>query len=362
MYLGFDHTVGDKISLVLGETPIPGSDRSFEEDNIEWLKRAKSIKEFSDGVKAFLGILIEALGGGAEILLIDEPEAFLHPSLGARLGRELGVIAKNQKKDVFCSVHSPSFILGLVQSGANINIIRLSFDKNVGSVNFIPSNEMRDIMVNPIYRSANLVNAIFHKSVVVVEGDSDRAFYNEINERMISVGRGISDTLFVNTNGKDQIHEFVGVLRKLGIPTAAIYDLDFMSNNVKGRYEIYLSSNLGDLDSIMRESGQIWSEIKGHLSKGNLFQTPLTESLANRLSCHIEILKRYGIFLVPCGSLEGWLPELFGGARISKKRWLSEVFHKLGADDRLPEYIRPGAGDVWAFLDEISKWTEVAQE
>jgi predicted ATP-dependent endonuclease of OLD family len=42
----------------------------------------------SDGVRAFTGIITEVIAGDPNILLIDEPEAFLHPSLAYKLGKE----------------------------------------------------------------------------------------------------------------------------------------------------------------------------------------------------------------------------------------------------------------------------------
>lgn len=50
---------------------------------------ASPIEDFSDGVKAFAGILTTLIAGEPKITLIDEPEAFLHPSLSSRLAKEI---------------------------------------------------------------------------------------------------------------------------------------------------------------------------------------------------------------------------------------------------------------------------------
>jgi predicted ATPase len=43
----------------------------------------------SDGVQAFVGIVCAVLWGDYRAILIDEPEAFLHPPLARKLGRQL---------------------------------------------------------------------------------------------------------------------------------------------------------------------------------------------------------------------------------------------------------------------------------
>jgi AAA15 family ATPase/GTPase len=48
------------------------------------------ISDASDGVKAFIGILSELIAGDPKVILVDEPEAFLHPSLATTLGNESG--------------------------------------------------------------------------------------------------------------------------------------------------------------------------------------------------------------------------------------------------------------------------------
>jgi hypothetical protein len=46
---------------------------------------AKPLSEFSDGVRCYLGAIGVVLNPQVRVLLIDEPEAFLHPPLTRRL-------------------------------------------------------------------------------------------------------------------------------------------------------------------------------------------------------------------------------------------------------------------------------------
>lgn len=66
----------------------PASDvqeRGIHDAAVQFHKEAQLIDEASDGVKAFTGIVTEVMAGDPKVILVDEPEAFLHPSLAALL-------------------------------------------------------------------------------------------------------------------------------------------------------------------------------------------------------------------------------------------------------------------------------------
>ena len=79
-------------------------------------QRAMAITAASDGVKAFVGMLSTIISGDPKVTIVDEPEAFLHPSLSDRLGREIAA-ALGASKRAFVSTHSASFLMGCVRSG-----------------------------------------------------------------------------------------------------------------------------------------------------------------------------------------------------------------------------------------------------
>jgi len=88
LYLGFDMSEASDLVLRYGESP-PPTERSVEDETLEWMRNARHINELSDGVKAFTGILLELRAGDPRIIAIDEPEAFLHPALAFKLGKEI---------------------------------------------------------------------------------------------------------------------------------------------------------------------------------------------------------------------------------------------------------------------------------
>ena len=56
-------------------------ERGIHQEAVDFHSQALLIDQASDGVKAFAGIVTEVVAGDPRVILIDEPEAFLHPAL-----------------------------------------------------------------------------------------------------------------------------------------------------------------------------------------------------------------------------------------------------------------------------------------
>ena len=92
-------------------------ERGLHEGSVQFHAAALPIEAASDGVKAFTGIIIAIIAGDPEVITIDEPEAFLHPSLSFNLGKEIGRATIGSQKRLFVSTHSADFLMGCIQSG-----------------------------------------------------------------------------------------------------------------------------------------------------------------------------------------------------------------------------------------------------
>ena len=82
-YLVVDPTKLGHLRLRLSPKP-PATDMEecgIHEEAVQFHSTAQPIEQTSDGIKAFVGIITAIIAGDPRILLIDEPEAFLHPSL-----------------------------------------------------------------------------------------------------------------------------------------------------------------------------------------------------------------------------------------------------------------------------------------
>ncbi|PHS37723.1 MAG: ATPase [Sulfurovum sp.] len=336
-------------------------ERGVHAEAVAFHSQAKWIGDLSDGVKAFTGIILELISGDPMVLLVDEPEAFLHPPLSYKLGKEVAISASNQNKNIFVSTHSSNFIMGCVQSGVPVNIVRLTYSENTPTARLLPNESLLTFMRNPLLRSTGVLDGLFYESVVVTESDADRAFYQEINDRLLkfSPERGIPNCLFINAQNKQTIHQIIKPLRKLGIPAIAIVDID-----------------------ILKEGGQVWSSFLSSGFVPPMQQTPLGsirlsikqkfEELAidmkrdggvsaltgdDKETAHnlFNQLADYGLFAVRNGELEYWLQDL--EATGHGPRWLVNIFEKMGEDHDSESYIKPSAGDVWDFIGKIKDWS-----
>ena len=219
-----------RIRMSQSAPPLPEIERGIDERAVRFHGSAALIDSKSDGVKAFSGIICEIVAGDPSIVLIDEPEAFLHPSLSFKLGKQVALQTRGANKCVFASTHSESFLRGCIQSGAPVDIVRLTYRGGKATARLLAHKELVRLMRNPMLRSTRPMQGLFAEFVVVSEADADRAFYEEINERLslFSDSRSIPNCLFLNAQNMQTVSTIVAPLRSMGIPAAAIVDLDVL--------------------------------------------------------------------------------------------------------------------------------------
>jgi hypothetical protein len=335
-------------------------ERGIHQEAVDFHARALPISLASDGVKAFTGMVTEMIAGDPSVLLMDEPEAFLHPSLSFKLGKEVSQIMSGTDKRLFVATHSPNFVMGCIQSGAPVNIVRLTYRNDVATARVLPNEDILKLMRNPLLRSTGVLSGLFYEFVVVTESDADRAFYQEINDRLLKGAgqRGIPNCLFLHAQNKQTIKTIIKPLRELGIPVAGIVDIDvikdggavwtgFLDSGSIPELEIEPLANLRQaLKKKFEDTGKCMKRDGGIklLSGGN------KEALQN----FFAKLADYGLFVVPNGELESWLPEL--GASGHGPNWLVETFEKMGEDPASENYLKPDDNDVWNFIDSITVW------
>lgn len=356
LYLGMDISEGASIHLRYGNTS-PPNERTVEDSTLEWMRNARPVYQWSDGMKAFTGMLLVLRAGDPKIMIIDEPEAFLHPTLAYKLGREIAQTAAQGDKQVFVSTHSSYFLMGAIQSGAKVNVVRLTYQQGGATARMLSNDDIRVMMQEPLLRSANALSGVFYEGVVVTEADADRAFYQEVNERLLALecGRGAPNTLFLNANGKDSVNKIVGPLRALGIPVAVILDIDALNPQTNLPALLEAINFPKPHDAVKLERSDVWSVLisddKKPKSDGGI--ALLNGAAKEKAENLFDRLDQYGLFVLRNGEVEHWLPEL----NVPRsKRWLRNIFEALGSDPRAPNYVHPDRDDVWAFLDKVASW------
>jgi len=335
-------------------------ERGVHQEAVDFHAAALPIDQASDGVKAFVGMLIEILTGNPEVLLVDEPEAFLHPSLAFSLGKEVSQLSQGSGKRLFVSTHSAPFVMGCIQSGAPVNIVRLTYRDGVATARVLPKDDLLHLMRNPLLRSAGVISALFYENVVITEGDADRAFYQEINERLLRFtdGRGIGNCLFLNAQNKQTVQTIIRPLRKLGIPAAGIVDVDILKEGGAVWAAMAESLSIPQIErqslAVLRQSvHQRLEETKKNYKRDGGFALLSGADLeaANNLADH---LARYGMFMLRKGELESWLKHLEVAGH--GPSWLVKVFESMGEDYSDARYMMPKSDDVWHFVDSLKAW------
>ncbi|HYC59802.1 MAG TPA: AAA family ATPase [Thermoanaerobaculia bacterium] len=319
--------------------PPAGIENSLDVAAREFFLAAKPIHEFSDGVRAFAGIVTALLATNYFLILIDEPEAFLHPPLSRKLGRFVAELAREREINVFAATHSADFLFGAVTSGVPVNIVRLTWDGEVATARLMPASEIATITRDPFMRTAGVLDAVFHRGAVVCEADADRAFYDEINAR----AQGAQDVLFLNANGKDSLARIVGPLRRFGIPAAAVADLDLIEQGAFAELLDACAVPAATANGLTALRGQVKQRYTGLMLRAKSAGIEgLTRSAQAEARDLLDQLALYGIFLVPVGELERWLPRVAG-----KSAWLQRAFETLHESD---------TSAVEEFMRRVAAW------
>ena len=361
-YLVVDPTNLGHLNLRLSAVP-PEDDmeeRGIHAEAVEFHSRAMPIAQASDGVKAFTGMILEMIAGDPSVLLIDEPEAFLHPSLSFKLGKEVSTIMSDSHKRLFVATHSSNFVMGCIQSGAPVNIVRLTYRNESATARILPNQDILKLMRNPLLRSTGVISGLFYEFIIVTESDADRAFYQEINDRLLkySDGKGIPNCLFLHAQNKQTVKTIIKPLRELGIPVAGIVDIDVLKEGGSVWSGFLDSGSIPEIEraslATIRQALKKKLEDSGKDMKRDGGINILEENDQEALQNLFEKLAEYGLFVVPNGELESWL--MFLNATGHGPNWLVEIFEKMGEDPASTGYLKPSDGDIWDFIEGISKW------
>ena len=240
---------GNIVPLYIGSRPVPekGDDRV----SINYLKEIEKmdlLNEQGDGMRSFVGVLLNAFISSHSILFIDEPEAFLHPPQARLLGK---MLAKDFPSDrqIFLSTHSEDFLQGLLDSNCdNLKIIRIQRNGNINNVNVLNNIEVQEIWSDSLLRHSNVLNGLFHSKVIICESDSDCRFYSAVLSSLFDGTTSIApDVLFIHCGGKHRIPIAIKALKKLNVSIKVVTDFDVINDN-------------NPLQFLINELGGNWAE------------------------------------------------------------------------------------------------------
>ena len=184
-----------------------------------------------DGMRSFVGVLLNAFISSHSILLIDEPEAFLHPPQ-ARLMRKMIARDLPPGRQLFITTHSGDFLKGLLDASKdNLKIIRIQRQETLNKVSVLDSTGIKSIWSDSLLRHSNVLDGLFHSKVIICESDSDCRFYSAILLAIHEDNSSISpDFLFIHCGGKHRMPTVIKSLRKLDVDVRVIADFDVLND------------------------------------------------------------------------------------------------------------------------------------
>jgi ABC-type cobalamin/Fe3+-siderophores transport system ATPase subunit len=200
--------------------------------------RLSLVNEQGDGIKSFLGTILPLITSAYPVVLLDEPEAFLHPPQAHALGYELGRLSKMNKTQLILATHDRNILTGLLEADVSVSVIRLDRAGNVVQAHQINADELRFVWADSVLRYSNVLDGLFHRAVVIAEADRDCRFYAAALSEADKTERlpvAPSDVLFVPSGGKAGIAKLAGVLRAAHVPVVATPDLDILNEVEKIR-------------------------------------------------------------------------------------------------------------------------------
>lgn len=226
-----DFTVLQRLLLRVGKdfSSIPSDPR----DARQLMQQYEKLDDQGDGIRSFVGIVTALLSTKRNVLLIDEPEAFLHPPQAFRIGEFIAEQASN-KRQIILSTHSADLLRGLLSKTTDINIIRIDRRDETNYFNTLDPSRLKELVNDPLLSSARVLDGLFYSGVVVVEADSDGRFY----QAACAKRKNNLDLYYVNADSKQTVPKITALYRDMGVRYVGIVDFDVLNDSAEFRRQL----------------------------------------------------------------------------------------------------------------------------
>lgn len=179
------------------------------------------------------------------LLLVDEPELYLHPQGVRRLREALADLSKSGYQVIFSS-HSP-FMLSR-DNAADTVIVRKDSKKGT-----LVKKPLRQAVVEALedapaqarvlFELGNLADLYFTDRIVICEGETDRRLLPVAYERLYGHAPELDHIAFISLGSCSGIPKALPVLKVMGIKACAIADLDFAFTHARSGNKSLLPEN-----------------------------------------------------------------------------------------------------------------------
>lgn len=317
----------------------------------------------SSGEKELLTYLfaIYALNVRDALIVIDEPELHLHPrwqktllGLFERMAIETGnqfLLATHSA--VFVSPSSIEYVSRVYSSEQRSAIVRLNN-------NSLPEPKHLFAIVN----SQNNERMFFADKVVLVEGISDRIFFESVFNRLGVTEGTIRTCEVISVGGKGFFAPYAALLEACKVPYAVIADLDYLkqigSPEIKGFFTLHENEFKKVVidDPTSQDADSMLVQLENAVSTGCLdrlrsllehiklrrgrLRMDLNDQQQRMIRDYVIAKQNEQVFVLCRGDLESYLPEGYKSKQLDKLiRFISTEYWR-----ELPEFARAEISEI----------------
>ncbi|WP_270207914.1 ATP-dependent nuclease [Streptococcus anginosus] len=336
--------------------------KSNKRDNLNKLKQFEDLHNQGDGIRNAVAVLASIIVNEHSLFLIDEPETFLHPPQARVLGKN--IVRLSEGKQLFISTHNIDFIRGVLEEASSrVKIIKIDRYDNNNTFNLVNNDSISNISSDKNLKYTNILNGLFYNQVVLCENESDCKFYSAILEYEDLTT--YQNTLFCAVGGKEQFKKIVPLLKELNIEYKIIADTDLISNTdslkqllnsiesqcykrIEKQHKQFLENFEREMNSQVKTQERIKTEINEAFD-ADIYMSPKVAERIKTILRDISSLKLlksggkniipqgdcmalfneikeflidYNIFILECGEIERFVPEVSGHGNT----WVEKVF------------------------------------
>lgn len=251
------------------------------------------------------------------LLLIDEPELYLHPQAVIILKEALKTLSKNGYQVIF-STHSPFMISK--EDMENTILIRKNKEKGTykratikTAINQLKIDALSQIEL--LHEFSNSANIFFADKVILTEGKTEKRVLPGIIESITEKSLGAQKIALVSLEGASSLKRTQDVLRTLDLPNKGVVDLDFAITKYKehklfdkshdsiNAINDFLASKVDDWGFKITDDG--WPTNKGSIKADEVFaKLAQTPEMKVHIEAIIEICKAADIWVWRNGTIE----------------------------------------------------------
>ena len=267
---------GSEVPLLVGKSPDlrDGENRSSTSYCNRLTESTVPLKDQGDGMRSFASVILHLLAPiTPSILILDEPEAFLHPPQAKLLG-ELIAKERSSRSQLFIATHSPDVLNGLLNvAPEHLRVLRIRREGNANCVKELDKERAKEISTDPLMKYSSVMSGLFHQRVIICESDADCTFYSSLLDLPEIHGDTQPDVFFVHANGKDRMAKLAKALRELDVPVDIIVDMDILRS--EDAFKKIIETLGGDWNKIQPVTQTIrrsMEEHKPYLNAGEIKQ------------------------------------------------------------------------------------------